>query len=128
MIAIRRCPGLPKFRNRTRMTRKLTFATGVCRLLMNQPDRAEEVFTSLQEFLKRNMVSGADLPELLNNLALALARDGKTPAAMTDLRPRADIDPDEDDYPFNLGLLALETKDYAGAADAFSRRVRPRAG
>src|SRR5271156_985525 len=53
------------------------FATGVCRLQMNQPDRAEEVFTSLQEALRNNLVSGADLPEILNNLALARARQGK---------------------------------------------------
>src|SRR5882757_891680 len=34
------------------------FATGVCRLLLGQPDHAEEVFTSLQEALKNNAVSG----------------------------------------------------------------------
>jgi len=43
--------------------------------------RAEEVFTSLQEALKSNMVSGADLPEILNDLAIARARQGKTAAA-----------------------------------------------
>src|SRR5205807_1143071 len=42
------------------------FATGVCQLLLGQPDRAEELFTSLQEALKNSMVSGADLPEILN--------------------------------------------------------------
>jgi tetratricopeptide (TPR) repeat protein len=95
------------------------FATGVCRLLMNQPDRAEEVFVSLQEALRNNMVSGADLPEILNNLALALARQNKTPAAVADLRRAAELDPDEDDYPFNLGLLALGSNDFAGAAEYF---------
>jgi Tfp pilus assembly protein PilF len=96
------------------------FATGVCRLLLNQPDRAEEAFTSLQEALKNNMVSGADLPEILNNLAIARARQGKTAAAQTDLRRATDLDPAEDDYPFNLGLLALQTNDAAAAADYFS--------
>jgi tetratricopeptide (TPR) repeat protein len=95
------------------------FATGVCRLLMNQPDRAEEVFVSLQEALRNNLVSGADLPEILNNLALARARQNKTPAAVADLRRAAELDPDEDDYPFNLGLLALSANDFAGAADYF---------
>jgi len=95
------------------------FATGVCRLLMNQPDKAEEVFASLQQALRSNMVSGADLPEILNNLALARARQNKTPEAVTDLRRAAELDPDEDDYPFNLGLLALGTNDYAAAADYF---------
>src|SRR5260370_795506 len=95
------------------------FATGVCRLLLGQPDRAEEVFTSLQEALKSNMVSGADLPEILNDLAIARARQGKTPPATTVLRPTADLDPAEDDYPFNLGLTALQANDAAAAADYF---------
>jgi tetratricopeptide (TPR) repeat protein len=95
------------------------FATGVCRLLMNQPDKAEEVFLGLQEALRSNLVSGADLPEILNNLALALARQNKTPAAVADLRRAAELDPDEDDYPFNLGLLALGSNDFAAAADYF---------
>ena len=95
------------------------FATGVCRLLMNQPEKAEEVFASLQEALRTNLVSGADLPEILNNLALARARQNKTPAAVADLRRAAELDPDEDDYPFNLGLLAFSSSDYAAAADYF---------
>jgi len=95
------------------------FATGVCRLLMNQPDKAEEVFVSLQEALRNNLVSGADLPEILNNLALARARQNNMAAAVTDLRRAAELDPDEDDYPFNLGLLALGANDFAGAADHF---------
>lgn len=95
------------------------FATGVCRLLMNQPEKAEEVFVSLQEALRHNLVSGADLPEILNNLALARARQNKMPTAVTDLRRAAELDPDGDDYPFNLGLLALGAGDFAGAADYF---------
>lgn len=95
------------------------FATGVCRLLMNQPDKAEEVFTSLQEAMRNSMVSGADLPEILNNLALARARQGNSAAAVTDLRRATELDPDEDDYPFNLGVLALQKNDSAGAADYF---------
>ena len=95
------------------------FATGVCRLLLGQPDHAEEVFTLLQGALKNSMVSGADLPEILNDLAIARARQGKTAAAQTDFRRAAELDPDEDDYPFNLGLLALQTNDPAAAAGYF---------
>jgi len=95
------------------------FATGVCRLLLNQPDKAEEVFASLQGALRNSMVAGADLPEILNNLALARARQGNTTAAVADLQRATELDPDEDDYPFNLGLLALDKNDYAGAADYF---------
>jgi tetratricopeptide (TPR) repeat protein len=95
------------------------FATGVCRLLMNQPEKAEEVFVSLQGALRNNLVSGADLPEILNNLALARARENNTAAAVADLRRAAELDPDEDDYPFNLGLLALGANDFSGAANYF---------
>jgi len=95
------------------------FATGVCRILQGQPDHAEEVFTSLQEALKNNLVSAGDLPEILNDLAVARARQGKTAAAQADLRRAAELEPDEDDYPFNLGLLALQNNDPAAAADYF---------
>jgi tetratricopeptide (TPR) repeat protein len=104
------------------------FATGVCRLQLNQPDKAEEVFKSLQDALRGNSkhdpgatsgVSGADLPEILNNLGIALARQGKTPDAQADLRRATELDPDEDDYPFNLGLLALRGNEFAAAAEYF---------
>ena len=99
------------------------FATGVCRLLLGQPDRAEEVFASLQNALRTNMVSGADLPEILNDLAIARARQGKVSEAQADLRRAAALDPDEDDYVFNLGLLALQGNDAAAAADHFREAV-----
>src|ERR1700740_1654888 len=47
------------------------FATGVCRLRLGQPDKAEEVFRTLEEDVRRSLVAGAELPEILNNLALA---------------------------------------------------------
>src|SRR5262249_21289218 len=95
------------------------FATGVCRLLLSQPDRAEEVFNTLQESLRTSMVSGADLPEILNDLAIARARQGKLVAAQQDLHRAAELDPDEDDYVFNLGLFALQSNDATAAAAYF---------
>jgi len=99
------------------------FATGVCRLLLGQPDRAEEVFLALQSALRTNMVSGADLPEILNNLAIARTREGKIAEAQADLRRAADLDPEEDDYVFNLGLLALQGNEAVSAADHFREAV-----
>ena len=95
------------------------FATGVCYLRLNQPDKAEKLFSKLQQDLKQNMVSGADLPEILNNLALALARQGKLAAALPSLARARELDPDEDGYPFNLGLLSLQNNDFAAAAAQF---------
>jgi tetratricopeptide (TPR) repeat protein/TolB-like protein len=95
------------------------FAAGVCYLRLNQPDKAEKVFSKLQEDLRLNMVSGADLPEILNNLALALARQGKLTAAIPLLARARNLDPDQDDYPFNLGLLSLQNNDFAAATAQF---------
>ena len=95
------------------------FATGVCYLRLNQPEKAEKVFSKLQEDLKLNMVSGADLPEILNNLALSRARQGKIAAALPSLARARDLDPDQDDYPFNLGLLSLQNNDPAAATAQF---------
>ena len=107
-----------------------TFAVGVCRLQLNQPDKAEEVFTTLQGSFRNNSsntqstgVSGADLPEILNNLGLALARQGKLPAAQADFQRAIELDPDEDDYPFNLGLLAFRSNDFNSAATSFREAV-----
>ncbi len=95
------------------------FDSGVCQLRLNQPEKAEHVFVSLQDSLKRSMVSGADMPEILNNLALARARQGNLAEALPPLGRARDLDPDQDDYPFNLGLLSLQSKEYATAATHF---------
>jgi tetratricopeptide (TPR) repeat protein/TolB-like protein len=100
------------------------FATGVCRLRQGQPEQAEVVFATLQEDLHHNLVSGADLPEILNNLGIARARQDNLPAALTVISRAGDIDPDEDDYPFNLGLLALQQRDYARAVTHFGEAVK----
>jgi tetratricopeptide (TPR) repeat protein/TolB-like protein len=100
------------------------FATGVCRLRLGQPDKAQEVFNALEEDLHHNLVTGADLPEILNNLAIALARQNNFPPALTALGRARDIDPDEDDYPFNLGLIALQQNDLATAATHFAEAVQ----
>jgi tetratricopeptide (TPR) repeat protein/TolB-like protein len=99
------------------------FATGVCWLRLGKPDKAEEVFNALEEDMHRNLLTGADLPEILNNLALAQARQENFPPALTALGRARDIDPDEDDYPFNLGLLALAQKDLVTAGTHFSEAV-----
>jgi Tfp pilus assembly protein PilF/TolB-like protein len=103
------------------------FASGVCRMQMNQPDKAEETFTALEDSLRDrskrgpggSVAASPDPPEVLNNLAVALARQGKIPAAQADLRRATDMDPDEDDYPFNLGLMALRLGDFSAAAASF---------
>ncbi len=100
------------------------FSIGVCRLRLGQADKAEEVFASLQQGLNHNLASGGDLPEILNNLALARAQLGNLASAQTALGRARDLDPDEDDYPFNLGLLALRQNELSIAATHFREAVR----
>ncbi|HEV2194801.1 MAG TPA: tetratricopeptide repeat protein [Candidatus Acidoferrum sp.] len=95
------------------------FFSGVCRLQLNQPDHAEEDFHSLQEAVKSSSVGGADLPEVLNDLAIAQARQGKVAAAQASLKRAAEMAPGEDDYSFNRGLLALQSDDASAAVDYF---------
>ena len=95
------------------------FSIGVCRLTMNQPDQAEEAFATLQTLLRSSSAPGVDFPEVLNNLAIAKARQNKFALAQEDLRRASALDPDEDDYPFNLGLIAILQGDFNGAAAQF---------
>jgi tetratricopeptide (TPR) repeat protein len=95
------------------------FSVGVCRLSMNQPEQADEAFATLQTLLRNSSAPGVDFPEVLNNLAIAKARQNKYPAAQEDLRRASSLDPDEDDYPFNLGLIAIQQGDFNGAAAQF---------
>jgi tetratricopeptide (TPR) repeat protein/TolB-like protein len=95
------------------------FFSGVCRLQLNQPDHAEEDFHNLQEALKTSSAGTADLPEVLNDLAIAQARQGNVAAAQASLKRAADMAPGEDDYSFNRGLLALQSDDASSAAVYF---------
>jgi tetratricopeptide (TPR) repeat protein len=100
------------------------FSTGVCRLLTSQPDQAEQTFVALQSLLRTSAASSVDFPEVLNNLAVARARQNKFPAAQEDLKRASSLDPDEDDYPFNLGLIAVRQGDFAVAATLFREASR----
>ncbi len=89
-----------------------SFDAGVCHLLRNDPARAEAAFAGLLE-RKR------DLPEALNNLALAQERLGKLREAATALERAAQLDPEDVEYAFNLGLLNLRASEPAAAVRAF---------
>ena len=119
-------PWLAKVPRNNVMSTEAGFAAGVCRLRLGQPDKAQEVFTALREDLQQNLVSGADLPEILNNLGISEARRDELASARTAIGRAGDIDPDEDDYPFNLGVLALQQKDLAMAETHFAEAVKRR--
>ncbi len=89
------------------------FATGVCRLLLGQPDHAEEVFISLQEALKNNRVSTAELPE---NLGLLALQTNDPAAAAGYFREAAEREPDNSEDRALL-ILSLEKADNITEAD-----------
>src|SRR5262249_23401816 len=112
-------PWLARVPATSTLSAEAMFATGVCRLLQNQSEKAGGTFDGLQNHLKSDVVAGAELPEILNNLALAQARRGNTTAAASSLLRALDLDPDEDDYPFNLAMLYLRGNDATTAARYF---------
>jgi tetratricopeptide (TPR) repeat protein len=112
-------PWLAKVSAGTPLSTEAVFTIGVCRLLQNQSEKAEETFLALQNNLKNELIAGAELPEVLNNLALSQARRGNTIAAASGLLRALDLDPEEDDYPFNLGMLYLRGNDATTAAKYF---------
>lgn len=100
------------------------FLTGVCQLWKDQADLAEQSFLALESLLRKKAQDGGDVPELLGNLGVARARQGKNAAALEDLQQAAEMDPGDDDYPFNLGLLAMRAEDYAGATAQFREALK----
>ncbi len=89
-----------------------SFHTGVCHLLRNDPARAEAAFANL---LERKQ----ELPEVLNNLAVARERLGNPRQAAIELERATRLDPEDAGYWFNLGLAGLRAGDPAAAARSF---------
>ncbi|HEX2712169.1 MAG TPA: tetratricopeptide repeat protein [Candidatus Acidoferrales bacterium] len=96
-----------------------SFDAGVCHLLRNDPARAEAALASL---LERRQ----NLPEALNNLAVAHERLGKPREAATELERATQLDPEEGEYWFNLGLASLRASDPTAAVRAFREGLRRR--
>jgi tetratricopeptide (TPR) repeat protein len=106
------------------------FYDGVARLLRNDPARAEAAFSALLNLtrpMRPGSRSAAELPEALNNLGIALARQQKWQAAAESLQRATQIEPEEADTWFNFGLMALRADDGATAVRAFreARKRRP---
>lgn len=91
------------------------FLTGVCHLFQNQAERAEAVFQALEDRLRREFGGAYELPEILNDLAVAEGRLGKTALSEPLLERARRLDPDDGDYGFNLALLKLRANN-PGAA------------
>ena len=98
-----------------------SFDAGVCHLLRNDAARAEAAFANLLELVRP---WAGELPEALNNLAVARMRMGKWREATAGLERATQLDPEETEYWFNLGLLNLRTKQPAAAVEPFREVLR----
>jgi len=103
-----------------------SFSAGVCHLQRNDAARADATFSGL---LERTREAGAndalpELPEMHNNLGVALLRLGKWNEAGAEFERAAALDPEEADYSVNLGLVKLAGKQAASAVAPFERAVK----
>jgi len=101
------------------------FLTGVCDLFQSQPERAATVFQSLKDRLDREYGGAYELPEILNDLAVADDRSGKPALSDPLLESARRLDPDDSDYDFNLALAKVREND-PGAAVALLRQILAR--
>lgn len=75
------------------------FLAGICHLSRNDAVRAESAFAEV--------LSHGEFPEALNDLGVALMRQGKGREAIAHWQRATEIDPEETDYWFNLGAGTL---------------------
>jgi tetratricopeptide (TPR) repeat protein len=85
-----------------------SFLAGVCHLFRNDMVRAESALS--------DVLAHAEFPEVLNNLGVARMRLGKTREAVAHWQRATELDPEETDYWFNLGLGALRSSDAAAVS------------
>ncbi|MGH9818010.1 MAG: tetratricopeptide repeat protein, partial [Candidatus Acidiferrales bacterium] len=109
------------------------FYAGVCHLLRNDAPRAEAAFRALIE--RPWYTNGAtglaarrmDLPEVLNNLAIALSRQGKWSEAQALWEQLRRVSPVEPTFAFNLGLGAYRAGENEMAIAAMREALNSRA-
>ena len=104
------------------------FTAGVCHLLRNDAMRAEAAFSVLVNQTPGSPAPPGPLPEALNNLAIALARQGKTAESLDALERATKLDPEDPDYWFNSGLIELQARQAEPAVAAFQTALRLQPG
>ncbi|HEX4643901.1 MAG TPA: tetratricopeptide repeat protein [Candidatus Acidoferrales bacterium] len=102
-----------------------SFATGVCHLARNDAARADAAFSGLLERARKTGEKGAlpEMPEVRNNLGVALLGLGKWSEAGAEFERAAALDPEDADYWVNIALTKLSAKQ-APAAVAPLERAR----
>ena len=101
-----------------------SFYSGVCHLQRNDAARAEAAFAGLLGRYASAANRAADVPEVLNNLAIAEERLGKSREAELEFKRAAQIDPEEADYRFNQALAKFRGDDPAAAIEPLRELLR----
>ncbi len=100
-----------------------SFATGVCHLARNDAGRAEAAFSGLLERTHKSGQKDAlpELPEMHNNLGIALLRLGKWNEAGTEFDRASVLDPEEADYWVNNAIAKIIGKQAVAAVAPLER-------
>ncbi len=100
-----------------------SFATGVCHLSRNDAARAEAAFSGLLERSRKPGENDSlpELPEMRNNLGVAMLRLGKWNEAGTEFDRASALDPEEADYWVNNAISKLIGKQAAAAVVPLER-------
>ena len=92
------------------------FLQGAGYFLLEETAKAESVF--------RDLARQVRAPEVLNNLGVLDARNGKQEEALGRFQAALDLDPDDDDIHFNLALLYWKRGDRQRARDHVRESLR----
>lgn len=98
------------------------FYAGACYLLRNEYSYAERVLTGLVEKPGTNRARA--FPEALNNLAIVKTHLQRWDEAAALLQRATQLNPDDEDYWFNLGLTQLRAGDSFAAVRPLREAVR----
>jgi len=119
MIALPPCRGLPAFPPPTNAASKPSSRP----VSATSPQSARQSRKSFQQAAGRSETQHGQRRRPAGNSeqpgALPLRGNGKLGLAIPALSRARDLDPDEDDFPFNLGLLSLQNNDLAAATAQF---------
>ncbi len=99
-----------------------SFYSGVCHLQRNDAARAAAAFSGLLERYAGH--PRAEMPDVLNNLAIAHERLGKSREAEAELGHAAQLDPGDVDYRFNQALVRYRWDDPATAIEPLREVLR----
>jgi tetratricopeptide (TPR) repeat protein len=112
-----------RVRPETNHGRDAAFYAGTCHLLRNDPRRAEAAFAPGADFAGREPARA----ELLNNYALAHARQQNWPEGLVLMLRATQQSPEDADLWVNLGLMQLRAGDPLAAARAFREALNRQA-